>query len=117
MLHALLCSFPSTRRRAAALRHLLLLRRGCCRDCDMLPSPTLSPTQVVVDGVVRHPSEHMVYKGALLSGIPNCAFCLGYTNASWTLKVGAGGWVLSYYSATTILLLFCYNGGTLPSLV
>ena len=28
----------------------------------------------------------MVYKGMMLSGVPNFAFTFGYTNASWTLK-------------------------------
>ena len=28
----------------------------------------------------------MVYKGALLSGLPNLALTFGYPNASWTLK-------------------------------
>jgi monooxygenase len=31
-------------------------------------------------------SETMSYKGMMLSGIPNFAFSVGYTNASWTLK-------------------------------
>ena len=28
----------------------------------------------------------MSYKGMMLSGVPNLAVALGYTNASWTLK-------------------------------
>ncbi len=28
----------------------------------------------------------MAYKGMMLNGVPNCAFTVGYTNASWTLK-------------------------------
>ena len=28
----------------------------------------------------------MAYKGMMLSGLPNMAFTVGYTNASWTLK-------------------------------
>ena len=28
----------------------------------------------------------MTYKGMMLSGLPNMAFTIGYTNASWTLK-------------------------------
>jgi monooxygenase len=28
----------------------------------------------------------MAYKGMMLSGVPNMAFTVGYTNASWTLK-------------------------------
>ena len=30
----------------------------------------------------------LAYKGMMLSGVPNFAFLVGYTNASWTLKVG-----------------------------
>jgi hypothetical protein len=28
----------------------------------------------------------MAYKGMMLSGVPNFAYVIGYTNASWTLK-------------------------------
>ena len=31
-------------------------------------------------------AEHLVYKGMMLEGVPNLAFAVGYTNASWTLK-------------------------------
>ncbi|HUO38805.1 MAG TPA: NAD(P)/FAD-dependent oxidoreductase [Mycobacterium sp.] len=31
-------------------------------------------------------TETMAYKGMMLSGLPNMAFTIGYTNASWTLK-------------------------------
>jgi len=41
---------------------------------------------VTVDGTPVIPSEHRVYKGAMLSGVPNLALAMGYTNASWTLK-------------------------------
>ena len=40
----------------------------------------------VDDEPVRVP-EHVVYKGMMLDGVPNFVFALGYTNASWTLKV------------------------------
>ena len=30
--------------------------------------------------------DQVVYKGMMLSGVPNFAFAVGYTNASWTLK-------------------------------
>ncbi|HEX3802155.1 MAG TPA: hypothetical protein VHV75_04885 [Solirubrobacteraceae bacterium] len=29
-----------------------------------------------------------MFKGIMLSGVPNLAFLIGHTNASWTLKVG-----------------------------
>ncbi|MCG5433025.1 NAD(P)/FAD-dependent oxidoreductase [Mycobacterium sp. MYCO198283] len=31
-------------------------------------------------------NQTMAYKGMMLSGVPNLAFTIGYTNASWTLK-------------------------------
>jgi monooxygenase len=31
-------------------------------------------------------SKTLAYKGMMLSGVPNFALALGYTNASWTLK-------------------------------
>jgi monooxygenase len=42
--------------------------------------------QLAVDGREIELPETMSYKGMMLSGIPNFAFTLGYTNASWTLK-------------------------------
>jgi cation diffusion facilitator CzcD-associated flavoprotein CzcO len=33
-----------------------------------------------------HLPQHLAYKGMMLSGVPNFAFTIGYTNASWTLK-------------------------------
>jgi hypothetical protein len=41
---------------------------------------------VVVDGEAVDFSERVAYKGLMLSGVPNLAMALGYTNASWTLK-------------------------------
>jgi hypothetical protein len=31
--------------------------------------------------------DRVAYKGMMLEGVPNMAFAIGYTNASWTLKV------------------------------
>jgi cation diffusion facilitator CzcD-associated flavoprotein CzcO len=39
-----------------------------------------------VDGVTVDPSARWNYKGTMLSGVPNLAMAVGYTNASWTLK-------------------------------
>ncbi|WP_035855182.1 flavin-containing monooxygenase [Cryptosporangium arvum] len=41
-----------------------------------------------VDGEAVHLPDHVAFKGMMLSGVPNFAFAIGYTNASWTLKVG-----------------------------
>jgi len=39
-----------------------------------------------VDGQPLDVSRRLVYKGMLLSGVPNFAYAFGYTNSSWTLK-------------------------------
>ena len=39
-----------------------------------------------VDGREIELSEQYVWNGAMVSGIPNFAVCIGYTNASWTLR-------------------------------
>jgi monooxygenase len=46
----------------------------------------LSDVEFVVDGKVLEPSEALIYKGMMLSDVPNMAMSSGYTNASWTLK-------------------------------
>ena len=46
----------------------------------------LGGMEMVVDGEPVDVSEKMTYKGMMLSGVPNCTFTVGYTNASWTLK-------------------------------
>jgi monooxygenase len=42
--------------------------------------------QLSVDGRPIQIGESVVYKGMMLSGVPNLAWCTGYTNASWTLR-------------------------------
>ncbi|MFI7586174.1 flavin-containing monooxygenase [Spongisporangium articulatum] len=39
-----------------------------------------------IDGEPIVMNQHLTYKGTMLSGVPNFAFVIGYTNASWTLK-------------------------------
>lgn len=41
---------------------------------------------LTVDGEPVDVSERYVYRGLMLSGVPNLALCIGYTNASWTLR-------------------------------
>ena len=41
---------------------------------------------LVVDEQPVELPETMAYKGMMLSGVPNFAYVVGYTNASWTLK-------------------------------
>ena len=39
-----------------------------------------------VDGRSVDPHTLYAYKGLMFSGLPNLAWCIGYTNASWTLR-------------------------------
>jgi cation diffusion facilitator CzcD-associated flavoprotein CzcO len=41
---------------------------------------------LTVDGEPVDPASTMAYKALMLSGVPNFAYTIGYTNASWTLK-------------------------------
>ena len=41
---------------------------------------------VTVDGVAVDPGATLAYRGCLVAGVPNLAFCIGYINASWTLR-------------------------------
>ena len=42
--------------------------------------------QILVDGHEGKINEALVYKGMMVSDVPNLAMAVGYTNASWTLK-------------------------------
>ena len=44
--------------------------------------------QMTVDGAPIDMARKVAFKGMMLDGIPNFAFAVGYTNSSWTLKVG-----------------------------
>jgi cation diffusion facilitator CzcD-associated flavoprotein CzcO len=46
----------------------------------------LGGMSLTVDGEEVDIASRMTYKGMMLSGVPNLAFTVGYTNASWTLK-------------------------------
>lgn len=69
------------------------LRSGMELEADLIVTATglklllLGGMELEVDGEIIKPSERKVYKGMMLSDVPNFAFAIGYTNASWTLKV------------------------------
>ena len=44
--------------------------------------------RLTVDGAEVSLPETVAFKGMMLSGVPNLAYAIGYTNSSWTLKVG-----------------------------
>ena len=50
---------------------------------NLLPFGGIAPS---VDGEEVDLSEQFLWQGAMLTGLPNFAVCMGYTNASWTLR-------------------------------
>jgi monooxygenase len=78
----------------------LRLRSGVELPADVVVTATglnllpLSGIELSVDGEPVIIPERVAYKGMMLDGVPNLAFALGYTNASWTLKVDlVSSWV------------------------
>ena len=72
----------------------VLLESGKTLDADIIVTATglkllpLGGIQVSVYGAVKNPNDSLLYKSFMISDIPNLAFAFGYTNSSWTLKVG-----------------------------
>ncbi|MGV0811769.1 NAD(P)/FAD-dependent oxidoreductase [Mycolicibacterium boenickei] len=72
----------------------ILLESGRELDADIIVTATGLNVQLfggmtlTVDGEAVDLSESVAYKGMMLSGVPNFVFAFGYTNSSWTLKVG-----------------------------
>jgi cation diffusion facilitator CzcD-associated flavoprotein CzcO len=70
----------------------LRLESGRELEADVIVTATglnllaLGDISIAVDGEEIDIAETVGYKGMMLSGIPNMALTLGYTNASWTLK-------------------------------
>ncbi|MBV9452289.1 MAG: NAD(P)/FAD-dependent oxidoreductase [Streptosporangiaceae bacterium] len=68
------------------------LESGEVLDADIVVTATglrllaIGGIQLTVDGRDVKLPETMAYKGMMLSGVPNFAYTIGYTNASWTLK-------------------------------
>jgi monooxygenase len=71
----------------------LRLGSGRSLDADVIVTATglnlltMGGIGFTVDGAPVDVADTVAYKGMMLSGVPNFAFAIGYTNASWTLKV------------------------------
>ena len=70
------------------------LESGKHLDADIIVTATglnvqlLGGMSLTVDGTPVQAGDTVAYKSMMLSGVPNFAFAFGYTNSSWTLKVG-----------------------------
>lgn len=70
----------------------ILLKSGKELEADLIVTATglnvqlLGGMTVHVNGVLGDSGQTHAYRGVMLSDVPNFAFTVGYTNASWTLK-------------------------------
>ena len=68
------------------------LSSGAFLDADLIVTATglqllyLGGMTMTVDGTAVDVPRTLTYKGMMLSGVPNFAMTIGYTNATWTLK-------------------------------
>ena len=68
------------------------LRSGTVVEADVVVSATgltllpIGGVQLSVDGEPVDVGGSVAYRGLMLSGVPNLAYCIGYVNASWTLR-------------------------------
>jgi cation diffusion facilitator CzcD-associated flavoprotein CzcO len=70
----------------------IVLKSGDRLDTDVIVTATglrlqaLGGITVSVDGEKIDPADRFVYKEHMLEDVPNMAWCIGYTNNSWTLR-------------------------------
>jgi cation diffusion facilitator CzcD-associated flavoprotein CzcO len=70
----------------------LVLRNGQHIDADVIVTATglqlqaLGGVHLSIDGAEVKPQDRFVYKEHMLEDVPNLAWCVGYINASWTLR-------------------------------
>ncbi len=75
----------------------IALRSGEVLPADVIVTATglnllmFGGMTLTVDGAEVKVSERKTYKGMMLEDVPNLAFAIGYTNASWTLKADLTG--------------------------
>jgi monooxygenase len=77
------------------------LNSGQHLDADLVVTATglslqiFGGSQVCIDGKPLDIAQTHVYRGSMLSSVPNLVIAFGYTNATWTLKVD----LLSHFAA------------------
>ncbi|MCW1957727.1 MAG: NAD(P)/FAD-dependent oxidoreductase [Mycobacterium sp.] len=70
----------------------IVLTSGRHLDADIVVKATglsllaLGGVRISVDGTEVKPQERFSYKAHMLEDVPNLIWCIGYTNASWTLR-------------------------------
>lgn len=73
----------------------ILMKDGTLVEADFIISSTgltmqqnfpFSTIKAKIDGKEYKAADHCIYNGIMIDDVPNMAFIVGYTNASWTLK-------------------------------
>jgi cation diffusion facilitator CzcD-associated flavoprotein CzcO len=70
----------------------IALKSGGHLDADIIVTATglqlqaLGGVTISLDGAEVKPQDRFVYKAHMLDDVPNLFWCVGYTNASWTLR-------------------------------
>jgi cation diffusion facilitator CzcD-associated flavoprotein CzcO len=70
----------------------IVVSSGQHLDADIIVTATglqlqaLGGATVSIDGAEIKPQDRFVYKAHMLEDVPNLFWCVGYTNASWTLR-------------------------------
>jgi cation diffusion facilitator CzcD-associated flavoprotein CzcO len=70
----------------------VVVKSGRHLDADVVVTATglqlqaLGGVTVSIDGAEIKPQDRFVYKAHMLEDVPNLFWCVGYTNASWTLR-------------------------------
>lgn len=70
----------------------IALQSGAHLDADIIVTATglqlqaLGGVRISLDGNEIKPTDRFVYKAHMLEDVPNLFWCVGYTNASWTLR-------------------------------
>jgi monooxygenase len=68
------------------------LRSGKVLEADIVVSATglsllpVGGVRLTLDGEPVSIGDRAAYRGLMLGGVPNFAYCIGYVNASWTLR-------------------------------
>ncbi|NYJ01744.1 cation diffusion facilitator CzcD-associated flavoprotein CzcO [Nocardioides thalensis] len=71
----------------------ILLKSGQHLEADLIVTATglvmqmLGGIKPTVDGSPVNVADSVLYRGALISGVPNWAMMLGFTKATWTLRI------------------------------
>ncbi|MGH3961131.1 MAG: FAD-dependent oxidoreductase, partial [Mycobacterium sp.] len=99
----------------------IVLQTGSHLDADIIVTATglqlqaLGGATIRLDGVEIKPQDRFVYKAHMLEDVPNLFWCVGYTNASWTLRADitarATAKLLAYMSSHGYTHAYPHLGG------